>query len=75
MIKVRHGEHVLEAPDAPGLVTAMREASPDGIRSDRQFMRVVAHRAEVQSGKTVRTATAEEFIEDLIGSGLLEEVP
>lgn len=44
----------------------VREATPD------EYMKAVAHRVEVDSGKTVRTDTAANFLDDLARTGLID---
>lgn len=76
MIKVQHGDHVIEAEDAADLVSKMHESSPfEQFRTDKEWMIQAAKRALEQCGKPVRVASAEAFVEDLILAGLLEEVP
>lgn len=73
-MKMKHSEHVHEAPDPAGIVRLMREHSFERSRTVLDYMEQVAERAKTQTGKDVRTSSAEAFVADLVSVGLLEEV-
>jgi len=73
-MKIRFGETIIEANDAWGLIVEMHKRASFAAGTVEEYMKDVAYRAEVQSGKDVRTHPPAAFIQDLIGAGLIEEV-
>ena len=70
--RTKDGE-LITGPNARALVAALHRLSLTQERSNREFMRVTAERAETQVGKPIRTRKAESFIADLVSVGLLFE--
>jgi hypothetical protein len=53
------------------LVSRLRSSSLTAEKTDREFMREAARRARLQTGKRVRYNTPENFIADLVKTGLI----
>lgn len=73
-VKYRHSDVTIEAATAAEVVDHMRRGAHDPGATELEYMRAAAERAEAQSGKVIRTDTHENFVADLVGAGLLEEV-
>lgn len=71
MIYIVNGERV-EAATAAELISKMHALSHTPSDDDRTWMQETAYRANLQNGAIIRTATAEEFIEDLEKAKLIE---
>lgn len=66
---------LLSAPNADGMVTLMRNTSHwTPSTSNADYMRQVAERMPQYAGTTVRTDTAEHFLEDMTKAGTFEWV-
>ena len=64
----------LEAANATEVVSILRDASWYPAESDQIFMESMAKRAFEQTGKPVRFSSPDEFLEDILKIGLIEEV-
>lgn len=61
----------LRASAAPDVVRELNRLSHTPAISDAAFMRQTADRISAKLGVQVRHIRAEEFVEDLVGAGLL----
>lgn len=61
------------ATSSADLVTQMHAGAFVKEESDTEYMRQSALRLALQIGKTVRSESVEEYVEDLLGYGILIE--
>jgi len=73
MFKVIDGETFLAA-DERDLVEKMHSTSRAPSPSDEAWMRDVARRGELMTGREIRSDTPGNFVADLMAAGLLEEI-
>ena len=73
--KLISGE-TLAANSSAGLIDQLREATSawQPTSSVAKFLEDQARRAELQTGKKVRTDNADDFVADLISCGVLEDI-
>ena len=73
--KLISGE-TLAANSSAGLIDQLREATSawQPTRSVAEFLEGMARMSELQTGKKVRTDSADDFVADLISCGMLEEI-
>lgn len=67
-------DQTFEAATAEDLVTQIHKSSHTQSEGNQAWMERTADLAKKQSGKDVRTDTAENFVSDLAAAGLLEKV-
>jgi hypothetical protein len=71
MIYTTHGG-TYEADSARELVSQMRESHFVEYRSDAEYMIAQAKMAQEMTGVAHRSDTADHFVDDMIGSGLVK---
>jgi len=67
-------DDVVVASTDAGIIEELRKASWQSANSTAEFMKAMAQRAKLQTGRDVRTDSAENFVGDLVRCGVLKEV-
>jgi hypothetical protein len=67
-------DEIIEAKDLAGIVTAMREGSRSPADTLEDYVKELASRAEIQTGKPHRADSATHLAEDLLASGLVKSI-
>lgn len=71
--KLKDGDTIV-ATSPTDFVTQLREGSRfDSDGTDQEYMYRFAHRCEVQTGALIRTDSPENFMQDLLDTGYIEE--
>ncbi len=69
--QINSSGQVLEAEDAEDLVGQLHELSYAPLEDDVAWMKQAAEGATEQTGKPIRYDTAENFVEDMLNTGLI----
>lgn len=64
-------ELIARSDDPINVVNELRATSRRPGRSRAEFMQLAAGRAKLQTGKPIRSDSAEHFVADLLAAGLL----
>lgn len=74
LLKISEDPIEFEAPNAEGFLEAWKGVFPWEVADDVEFMRIAARSACDWSGKPVRFDNISSFADDMINSGMVEEV-